>query len=29
MLKLLMCLFGPHGATEVEYTVDGDEVKVC
>ena len=29
MLKLLMCLFGLHGATEIDYTVDGDEIKVC
>ena len=29
MLKLLMCLFGLHGATEIDYTVDDEEVKVC
>ncbi len=29
MLRFLMCLLGLHGATEIEYTVDGDEVKVC
>ena len=28
MLKLLMCLFGLHGATEIEYT-DDKETKVC
>ena len=28
MLKLLMCLFGLHGATEIDYTVD-KETKVC
>ena len=29
MLRLLMCLFGIHGATEIDHTVDGDEIKVC
>ena len=29
MLQLLICLFGLHGATEIDYTVDGDEIKVC
>lgn len=29
MFQFLMCLFGLHGATEIDYTVDGDEVKVC
>jgi hypothetical protein len=24
-----MCLFGLHGATEVDYTVDDKEIKVC
>ena len=28
MLRLLMCLFGLHGATEIDYTAD-DEIKVC
>ena len=28
MLKLLMCLLGLHGATEIEYT-DDKETKVC
>lgn len=29
MLRLLMCLFGLHGATEIDHTFDGDEIKVC
>ena len=29
MLRLLMCLFGLHGAAEVEYTTDDEEIKVC
>ena len=29
MLQFLLCLFGLHGATEIDYTVDGDEIKVC
>lgn len=29
MLRLLMCLFGLHGATEIDYTIDGEEIKVC
>ena len=29
MLRLLMCLFGLHGATEIDYTVDNEEIKVC
>lgn len=29
MLRLLMCLFGLHGATEIDYTVDDEEIKVC
>ena len=28
MFRLLMCLFGLHGVTEIEYTID-DEIKVC
>lgn len=24
-----MCLFGFHGVTEIDYTVDDDEIKVC
>lgn len=28
MLQLLICLFGLHGATEVDYTDDAEEVKV-
>ena len=29
MLKLLMCLFGLHGATEVEYPIGDKETNVC
>ena len=29
MLRFLMCLFGLHGATEIDYTVDDEEIKVC
>lgn len=29
MIQLLMCLFGFHGATEVDYTADDKEIKVC
>ena len=29
MLQLLFCLFGLHGATEVDYTADDEEIKVC
>ena len=29
MLRLLMCLFGLHGSTEIDYTVDDEEIKVC
>ena len=29
MLRLLMCLFGLHSATEIDHTIDGDEIKVC
>ncbi|WP_286740579.1 MULTISPECIES: hypothetical protein [Acinetobacter] len=28
-LKRLFCLFGLHGATEIDYTVDDEEIKVC
>ena len=28
MIQFLMCLFGFHGATEVEYATD-EEIKVC
>ena len=29
MLQFLMCLFSFHGATEIEYTIDDEEIKVC
>ncbi len=27
MLHFLMCLLGLHGATEINYTVDGEQAK--
>ena len=29
MLQFLLCLFGLHGATEIDHTIDCDEIKVC
>ena len=29
MLQFLMCLFGFYGATEIAYTIDDEEIKVC
>lgn len=29
MLQFILCLFGLHGATEIDYTDDDDEIKVC
>ena len=29
MLQLLFCLFGLHGATEVEYLISDKETNVC
>ena len=29
MLRFLMCLFGFHGATEIDYTIDDEEIMVC
>ena len=29
MLRFLLCLFGLHGATEIDYTIDNEEIKVC
>ena len=29
MLQLLFCLFGLHGATEVEYPISDKETNVC
>ena len=29
VLRFLLCLFGLHGATEIDYTVDDEEIKVC
>ncbi len=29
MLQFLKCLFGFHGAIEIDYTIDDEEIKVC
>lgn len=29
MLRFLKCLFGFHGVTEFDHTVDDKEIKVC
>lgn len=29
MLQFIFCLFGLHGVTEIDYTVDDEEIKVC
>lgn len=29
MLRKLLCILGFHGATEIDYTIDGDQIKVC
>lgn len=29
MLRLLMCLFGLHGVTVIDYTIDDEKIKVC
>ena len=29
VLRFLLCLFGLHGVTEIDYTVDDEEIKVC
>ena len=29
ILQFLKCLFGLHGATEIDYTADDEEIKVC
>lgn len=29
MMQFIFCLFGLHGATEITYTCDHDEVKQC
>lgn len=29
MLQFLICLFGFHGATEIDYNVDGEEIEEC
>ena len=29
MFRFLLCLFGLHGATEIDYTIDDEEITVC
>ena len=29
MLQFIKCMLGIHGAVEIEYTVEGNEIKVC
>ena len=29
MLQFLFCLFGFHGAVEIDHTIDNEEIKVC
>lgn len=29
MFRFLLCLFGLHGATEIDYTIDDEEIKAC
>ena len=29
MLRFLKCLFGFHGVTEIDYTVDDEEIMLC
>ena len=29
MFRFLLCLFGLHGATEIDYTIDDEEIKLC
>ena len=29
MLQFIKCLFGFHGAIEIDYTIDDEEIKVC
>ena len=29
MLRFLLCLFGLHGAVEIDHTIDNEEIKVC
>ena len=29
MLKFLYCLLGLHGATEIDYTIDDEEIQLC
>lgn len=29
MLQFIFCLFGLHGVTEIDYTVDDEKIKVC
>lgn len=29
MVRFLLCLLGFHGASEIAYTIDDEEIKVC
>lgn len=29
MFRFLLCLFGLHGAIEIDYTIDDEKIKVC
>ena len=29
MFRFLLCLFVLHGATEIDYTIDDEEIKLC
>lgn len=29
MLRKILCFIGFHGVHETEYTIDGEEIKVC
>ena len=29
MFRFLKCLLGLHGATEIDYTIDDEEIRVC
>ena len=29
ILQFLLCLFGFHGAVEIDHTIDNEEIKVC
>lgn len=29
MFRFLLCILGLHGATEIDYTIDDEEIKLC